>query len=81
MRSALAALLLCTALSGCAGKLDKVTRTQAAADFKCAEDQVQIKRDAVYGKYRAEGCGQKGVYSAQCLMGNCSAERLRGEKP
>lgn len=79
MRTALAALLLCTALSGCAGKLDKAARTQAAADFKCAEDKIDLRRDAVYGKYRVSGCGNKGVYSAQCLMGKCSAERLRGE--
>jgi hypothetical protein len=79
MRTALAALLLCTALSGCAGKLDKATRTQAAADFKCGEDQLKLRRDEVYGKYHVSGCKQKGVYSAQCLMGKCSAERLRGE--
>ena len=36
-------------------------------------------RDEVYGKYHVEGCKQKGVYSAECLMGNCKAERLRGE--
>lgn len=82
MRTALAALLLCTAisgLSGCAGKLDKATRTQAAADFKCAEDKIDVRRDEVYGKYQVSGCDQKGVYSAQCLLGKCSAERLRGE--
>jgi hypothetical protein len=78
MRTAL--LVLACLLAGCAGKLDKATRTQAAKDFECSEDQVTIKRDEVYGKYRAEGCGQDGVYSAQCLMGKCSAERLRGEK-
>lgn len=84
MRTLLAAALACTTLvglTGCAGKLDKVTRTQAAADFKCDADKVSISRDEVYGKYRAEGCGQKGVYSAECLLGNCKAERLRGEKP
>ncbi|MCY0995404.1 hypothetical protein OV203_50230 [Nannocystis sp. ILAH1] len=32
-----------------------------------------------YGKYHVAGCGQKGVYSAQCLMGDCSAQRLQGE--
>jgi len=78
MRTALTLLLL-TALTGCAGKLDKVTRTQAAKDFSCAEDQLTVARDEVYGKYRVSGCAQKGVYSAQCLMGNCSAERLKGE--
>ncbi len=70
---------LALALSGCAGKLDKVTRTQAAKDFNCADDQLTVTRDEVYGKYRVSGCAQKGVYSAQCLMGNCSAERLKGE--
>lgn len=81
MRTALA-LLLCTVtigLTGCAGKLDKAARSQAAADFKCAEDQISLTRDEVYGKYHVKGCDQKGVYSAQCLMGKCSAERLRGE--
>jgi hypothetical protein len=75
-------LLLCTclvALAGCAGKLEKATRTQAAADFKCAEDQLEVSGDEVYGKYRVAGCGQRGTYSAQCLMGKCSAEKLRGE--
>lgn len=81
MRHALAVAFMCTALAGCASKLDKATRTQAAADFKCDEAKLNVKRDEVYGKYRVDGCGQKGVYSAQCLMGNCSAERLRGEKP
>lgn len=79
MRTVLAALLLCTALSGCAGKLDKAARAQAATDFKCAEDKIQLRRDEVYGKYHVKGCDQKGVYSAQCLLGKCSAERLRGE--
>jgi hypothetical protein len=80
MRTQLAAAaLLCFALTGCAGKLDKAARTQAAADFKCPEDQITLARDEVYGKYHVKGCKQKGVYSAQCLMGNCSAERLRGE--
>jgi hypothetical protein len=51
------------------------------ADFDCKpRSRSTIKRDDVYGKYRVAGCGQDGVYSAQCLMGNCSAERLRGEK-
>jgi len=80
MRNLLALALACTALAGCAGKLDKAARTQAAKDFDCKEEQITLKRDEVYGKYRAAGCGQDGVYSAQCLMGNCSAERLRGEK-
>ena len=78
MRTVLAALLLCT-LSGCAGKLDKAARAQAATDFKCTEDKIQLRRDEVYGKYHVSGCKQKGVYSAQCLMGKCSAERLRGK--
>ena len=81
MRSTIlvAALLSCLATTGCAGKLDKATRAQAATDFKCPAEQIQLTRDEVYGKYRVQGCDQKGVYSAQCLMGNCSAERLRGE--
>ncbi|HEY0136228.1 MAG TPA: hypothetical protein VGB85_19220 [Nannocystis sp.] len=79
MRTALIFAVTLTALTGCAGKLDKVTRTQAAADFKCAEDQLNVARDEVYGKYHVSGCDQKGVYSAQCLMGKCSAERLKGE--
>lgn len=79
MRTLLLAALACT-LAGCAGKLDNATRKQAAKDFDCKEDQISLKRDEVYGKYRVDGCGQSGVYSAQCLMGNCSAERLRGEK-
>jgi hypothetical protein len=79
MRLLLLSALACT-LTGCAGKLDAATRTQAAKDFDCKEDQLSLKRDEVYGKYRVEGCGQSGVYSAQCVMGNCSAERLRGEK-
>lgn len=78
MRTALAVLLL-TLASGCAGKLDKVTRTQAAADFKCPEDQISLARDEVYGKYHVKGCNQKAVYSAECLMGNCKAERLQGK--
>jgi len=78
MRTALL-LTVALALSGCAGKLDKTTRTQAATDFKCAEDQLTVTRDEVYGKYQVSGCDQKGVYSAQCLMGKCSAERLKGE--
>jgi hypothetical protein len=79
MRTALALALACTALTACAGKLDKVTRTQAAADFKCDEAEIQLRRDEVYGKYHVSGCKQKGVYSAQCLMGDCKAERLKGE--
>lgn len=79
----LLAVLLTTSLGGlataCAGKLDTAARTQAAADFKCPEDQISLARDEVYGKYHVKGCKQKGVYSAQCLMGKCSAERLRGE--
>ena len=66
-------------LPACAGKLEKTTRTQAAADFGCDADKLQVRGDDVYGKYHVAGCGQKGVYSAQCLMGNCSAERLKGE--
>ena len=77
MRTAL--VLIALTLTGCAGKLDKVTRKQAAVDFKCGEDQLNVVRDEVYGKYHVRGCDQKGVYSAQCLMGNCSAERLKGE--
>jgi hypothetical protein len=72
---ALAAALL----SACAGKLEKTTRTQAAADFGCDAGKLEVRGDDVYGKYHVAGCGQKGVYSAQCLMGNCSAERLKGE--
>ncbi|HEY8379959.1 MAG TPA: hypothetical protein VIK91_25890 [Nannocystis sp.] len=72
---ALAAL----ALPACAGKLEQATRTQAAADFSCPADQLTVRGDEVYGKYYVSGCGQKGVYSAQCLMGKCSAERLQGE--
>ncbi|WAS90143.1 hypothetical protein [Nannocystis punicea] len=72
---ALAAL----ALPACAGKLEKATRTQAAADFKCDADKLKVRGDEVYGKYHVAGCGQKGVYSAQCLMGDCSAQRLQGE--
>jgi hypothetical protein len=82
MRTALAATfiaLLGTALTGCVGKLEKATRTQAATDFKCAESAVTLQSDEVYGKYHVSGCDQKGTYSAQCLMGKCSAERLRGE--
>lgn len=72
---ALAALVL----PACAGKLEQATRTQAAADFTCDADTLTIRGDEVYGKYHVAGCGQKGVYSAQCLMGKCSAERLKGE--
>lgn len=81
MRPALAALVALTAasLSGCAGKLEQATRTQAAADFNCDAGALQVRGDEVYGKYHVAGCGQKGVYSAQCVMGNCSAERLKGE--
>ena len=79
MRTALATLFFCTALTGCVGKLEKATRTQAASDFKCDASQIQIGRDEVYGKYHVTGCKQKGVYSAQCVMGDCKAERLKGE--
>ncbi len=79
MRTALIFAVILTALTGCVGKLDKATRTQAATDFKCAPDQLSVARDEVYGKYHVRGCDQKGVYSAQCLMGKCSAERLKGE--
>ncbi|MFZ6177222.1 hypothetical protein [Nannocystis pusilla] len=78
MRPVLVALAAVT-LSACAGKLEKVTRTQAAADFKCDADKLKVRGDEVYGKYHVAGCGQKGVYSAQCLMGDCSAQRLQGE--
>lgn len=78
MRTALAVLALALT-TGCAGKLDNAARAQAAADFKCPADQISLRRDEVYGKYHVEGCKQKGVYSAECLMGNCKAERLRGE--
>ncbi|MCY1063905.1 hypothetical protein [Nannocystis sp. RBIL2] len=78
MRLALVALAA-LALSACAGKLEKVTRTQAAADFKCDAEKLKVRGDEVYGKYHVAGCGQKGVYSAQCLMGDCSAQRLQGE--
>lgn len=78
MRPVLVALAA-LALSACAGKLEKVTRTQAAADFKCDADKLKVRGDEVYGKYHVAGCGQKGVYSAQCLMGDCSAQRLQGE--
>ncbi|MCY1005017.1 hypothetical protein OV079_05415 [Nannocystis pusilla] len=78
MRPVLVALAA-VALSACAGKLEKVTRTQAAADFKCDADKLKVRGDEVYGKYHVAGCGQKGVYSAQCLMGDCSAQRLQGE--
>ncbi len=74
-----AALLACLVVTGCSGKLVKATRAQAAADFKCSEDQLTITGDQVYGKYRVSGCDQKGVYSAECVFGNCKAERLRGE--
>lgn len=76
----LAALVLAAlALPACAGKLEKTTRTQAAADFTCEADKLTVRGDEVYGKYYVSGCGQKGVYSAHCLMGKCSAERLKGE--
>lgn len=78
MRPALVALAA-VALSACAGKLEKVTRAQAASDFKCDADKLKVRGDEVYGKYHVAGCGQKGVYSAQCLMGDCSAQRLQGE--
>lgn len=80
-RTPLAALAaaLALALPACAGKLETATRTQAAADFACAADKLTIKGDEVYGKYRVAGCGKKGVYSAQCVMGTCSAEKLKGE--
>ncbi|WP_434427016.1 hypothetical protein [Nannocystis pusilla] len=78
MRPVLVALAA-VALSACAGKLEKVTRTQAAADFKCDAEKLKVRGDEVYGKYHVAGCGQKGVYSAQCLMGDCSAQRLQGE--
>lgn len=79
MRRALLLALAALALPACAGKLEKTTRTQAASDFKCAEDKLSIRGDEVYGKYHVAGCGQRGVYSAQCLMGKCSADRLKGE--
>lgn len=82
MRTASAVLftaLIGAALTGCVGKLEKAARTQAATDFKCDASAVQVARDEVYGKYHVSGCDQKGTYSAQCLMGKCSAERLRGE--
>lgn len=81
MRSAPAALLLALAvfLPACASKLEVTTRNQAAADFKCDAASLEVRGDQVYGKYRVSGCGQKGVYSAQCVLGNCSAERLKGE--
>lgn len=79
MRTALVALSLCVLATGCVGKLEKATRTQAAADFSCSESEIQIARDEVYGKYHVTGCAQKGTYSAQCLMGKCSAEKLRGD--
>lgn len=75
----LALLAASAALPACASKLQRAARTQAAADFKCSEAEVNLKGDEVYGKYYAEGCGQKGVYSAQCVLGSCSAERLKGE--
>ncbi|MDC0675119.1 hypothetical protein [Nannocystis radixulma] len=78
MRPVLVALAV-LALPACAGKLEKATRTQAAADFNCGADKLKIRGDEVYGKYHVAGCGQKGVYSAQCLMGDCSAQRLKGE--
>lgn len=71
--------LAAASLSGCAGKLEKTTRTQAAADFECDAAELEVRGDSVYGKYHVAGCGQKGVYSAQCVMGKCSADRLRGE--
>jgi hypothetical protein len=81
MPRALAVLVVLAAASlpACAGKLQQATRTQAAADFKCDAAALQITGDEVYGKYHVSGCDQKGVYSAQCLMGKCSAERLKGE--
>ena len=79
MRTALLVLAAALLLPACSGKLVQATRTQAAADFKCDAGQLAIQGDEVYGKYRVAGCGQKGVYSAQCVMGKCSAERLKGE--
>ncbi|MBZ5711512.1 hypothetical protein [Nannocystis pusilla] len=78
MRPVLVALAV-LALPACAGKLETATRTQAAADFNCDADKLKVRGDEVYGKYHVAGCGQKGVYSAQCLMGDCSAQRLKGE--
>ncbi len=77
-RLALAALAAAL-LPACSGKLVQATRTQAAADFKCEAGKLDVRGDEVYGKYHVAGCGQKGVYSAQCVMGNCSAERLKGQ--
>lgn len=79
MRRLVLAALVVLALPACAGKLEKVTRTQAAADFNCDADKLKVRGDEVYGKYHVAGCGQKGVYSAQCLMGDCSAQRLQGK--
>lgn len=73
------AVVIVLALPGCAAKLEKATRTQAAADFKCDAAELEVRGDNVYGKYYVSGCGKKGVYSAQCVLGNCSAERLKGE--
>lgn len=81
MRSAPPLLLVAAALllPACSGKLVQATRTQAASDFNCDAAKLDVKGDEVYGKYHVAGCGQKGVYSAQCVAGNCSAERLKGE--
>ncbi|MEZ4448367.1 MAG: hypothetical protein R3B09_02730 [Nannocystaceae bacterium] len=66
-------------VGGCAGKLEGAARAQAAADFRCDAAAIELRGDDVHGKFHASGCGQQGTYSAECLAGKCSAERLRGE--
>lgn len=69
MRNACIIGLSAVCLSGCVD-LEAVVTTRAANDFGCAERDVEITNiSEKYGehRFRAQGCGKKGVY-------NCAAD-------
>lgn len=69
--------LFCLSLSACAGNLvEKTVKTQAATDFACSADTVQMSnypyRRGVY-TYRAHGCDKTQIYSIECGVFSCKA--------
>ncbi len=75
-RSRIALLLLSAGIVvGCASRFDKLTRTRAATDWNCAEENVALdKQDSsvVGAKYNVSGCDRSDVYYVDCsIFGVC----------
>lgn len=71
-----ALLFLALSLAGCAGRMETAVRRQAAADFSCAENQINLKQQVSAGylaNYDAQGCGRQATYQSACNLFACRA--------